>query len=85
MKKTNKKIFISSEEDRGVLVKFLKDDVHLSFWGDEADVPRKIVFSNEDILELCSYVSNELNTKEETGKEYVTNLLNEMNARNNEG
>ena len=85
MKKTDKKIFISSEEDRGIWVKFLKNKIHLSFWGDESDVPRKIEFSNDDILAFCHYVSEKLSAEEEeTGRQYVTNLLNEMNARNDE-
>ena len=84
MKKDNKKIFVSSEEDRGVLVKFLKDKVHLSFWGEESDIPRKIVFSNDDFLEFCSDISRELNKQNESQRGYVTNLLNEMNSRNDE-
>ena len=84
MKETNKKIFVSSQEDRGVLIKFLKDKVHLSFWGEESDVPRKIVFSNDDILKFCSDVSSELNKQDKSEKGYVTDLLNEMNSRNDE-
>ena len=86
MSKVNKKIFVSSEEDRGVLVKFLKNKTHLSFWGDEADVPKKIVFSNDDVLELCTYIINEIQGKEketpESSREYVHNLLTQMNIRN---
>ena len=85
MKETNKKIFVSSQEDRGLLVKFLKNKIHLSFCGDESDVPRKIVFSNDDFLELCSDVSSELNKSDnKSQKGYVTNLLDEMTRRNDE-
>jgi len=85
MKKAEKKVFISSEEDRGVLIKFLKDKVRLSFWGNEEDIPKEIVFSNEDILELCTHVTEEINKeKSVSSRQYVTGLLDEMNARNNE-
>ena len=86
MKKASKKIFVSSEEDRGVLVKFLKNKTHLSFWGDEADVPKKIVFSNDDILELCIYIIDEIHGGEaetaDSSREYVHGLLSQMNIRN---
>ena len=77
------KIFISSEEDRGVFVKISENKTYLSFWGNEDDVPREIVFKDEDILGLCNYIINEIKEKKgKTPKEYVHDLLNEMNERN---
>lgn len=86
MKKAEKKIFVSSKEDRGILIKFLKNKIHLSFWGQEADVPKDIAFSNEDILEICEHIVEALQGEEEetveSSKEYVHNLLTQMNIRN---
>ncbi|MAH45252.1 hypothetical protein CMI37_05450 [Candidatus Pacearchaeota archaeon] len=86
MKKTEKKIFISSKEDRGILIKFLKNKIHLSFWGGEADIPKDIAFSNEDILEICEHIIESLREDDqetvESSKEYVHNLITQMNIRN---
>jgi len=88
MSKTEKKVFVSSQEDRGILVKFLKDEVRLSFWGEETDSPRDIAFSKKDILEICKHITDNLQDDDypqetlESSKEYVHNLLNQMNLRN---
>jgi len=53
--KNNKKVFVSSSSDRGILVKFLKNDkVSLSFWGN--DDPKNISYSKEEIEKFCEYI-----------------------------
>ncbi len=82
MKKPKKKAFVSSKEDRGIIIKFLKNKTTLSFWGDEADVPREIDFSNEDALAFCNYIIEELSEDNDDLreiKEWSGNLLEQMN------
>jgi len=79
-KKSNKKIFISSNEDRGILIKPLKNKVSLSFWGADDDVPNKINFSHEDIQELGEYLLK-LSSKPEE-KRSMLPFLEEMNHKN---
>ena len=60
MKKSpNKKVFVSSKSDRGILVKILNQKVSLSFWGDGN--PKNISFSKEEALDLCAYVIENIN------------------------
>ena len=81
--KKNKKIFISSNEDRGIFVKISENKTCLSFWGDEEDAPREITFRDEDVLDLCNYIINEIKeARGKTPKEYVHDILSEMNDRN---
>jgi len=56
MSKIDKKVFISSSSDRGILVKFSKDKekVSISFWGN--DNPKNISFLKEEALEICEYI-----------------------------
>jgi len=53
--KENKKVFVSSASDRGIMVKFLKKGrVSLSFWGN--DEPKNISYSETEAKELCEYI-----------------------------
>lgn len=53
---SNKKVFLSSDADRGILVKFSKgkNKVLLSFWGN--DDPKNVSFSKKEALDFCSYI-----------------------------
>ena len=70
----NKKVFVSSKSDRGILVKFSKgkERVSFSFWGD--DEPKNISFSAEEALELCEYIIQNADKKNE---EHGTNIFDE--------
>jgi len=53
-KNPNKKVFVSSKSDRGILVKILDQKVSLSFWG--SDNPKNVSFSKEEAMDMCVYI-----------------------------
>jgi hypothetical protein len=65
--KTEKKVFLSSASDRGILVKFSKDKkkVSISFWGN--DNPKNISFSKEEALDICEYILE--NARQQDGQQ----------------
>jgi hypothetical protein len=60
-KSPNRKVFVSSKSDRGILVKVLDKTVSLSFWGN--DNPKNISFSKEEALDFCKYITEESSEK----------------------
>ncbi len=74
---------MSSDEDRGILVKALKNKVSLSFWGDDDDMPKKIVFGYEDIRELGEHLLGVVSPQKDGGVEdHIENFLEEMKQKN---
>ena len=66
MKKSpNKKVFVSSASDRGILVKITNDKqkISLSFWGNDA--PKNISFTQEEALDFCDHIINVINQKDD--------------------
>tara|TARA_Y100000588_G_C13765608_1_gene715916 strand:- start:330 stop:623 length:294 start_codon:yes stop_codon:yes gene_type:complete len=78
MKEIDKKVFVSSNADKGVLIKFSKgkNRVSLSFWGD--DKPSNISFTAEEALEMCEYIKQNIIKKPEAEKDIFQNTFENM-------
>ena len=78
MKEVDKKAFVSSNTDKGILIKFSKgkNRVSLSFWGD--DKPNNISFTAEEALEICEYIKQNITKKPEVDKDIFQNTFENM-------